>query len=102
MNWLNKHKDEIIKLTIVSVLSLIIYNVLVGVFNWSVINIPLYLSESSSSFSDWWVAFGLWGEEKVSIEKSKFQILSASIAIFTAFIQLVFWGINRSIKQNRN
>ena len=102
MNFIAKHKDEIIKLTIITViamvLSTIVYNIIMFIFNWLVINVPLFFSDSSSVFSDWWLGFSSWGEETVTFQKSKFQILSASVAIFTAFMQVVFWQTNKKYK----
>ncbi|MFH0934528.1 MAG: hypothetical protein V1879_04925 [Pseudomonadota bacterium] len=101
MNWLKRHKDEILKLTIVTVLSTIIFNVVMAIFNWIVLNVPVLVIEGGSTLSAWWVAFANWGQETVSIEKTKFQILGGFIALLSVAMQLVFWRLNRKYSREQ-
>ncbi|MBA6399917.1 hypothetical protein [Colwellia sp. BRX10-4] len=101
MDWLKRHKDEIIKLTIVSVISLIIFNILMAGFDWTVLNVPILVDESGSFLSKTWVAYVTWGEEAVTIQQSKFTVLSLFLTMIFAVIQLFFWGFNRKYKRNQ-
>ncbi len=88
MNWLKLHKDQII----VGVLVLVIFQGGTAFFNW----LPSLFSGGDSIFADWWITFELWGNETVTFEKSKFQILSAFCSLLVVFVQVVFWFINKN------
>jgi hypothetical protein len=101
MNWLMRHKDEILKLTIVSVISLIIFNILMAMFNWTVLNVPVLVTDGGSSLSKWWFLYAEWGQETVTFEQTKVQIMGGFIALLSAVIQLFFWGVNRKYTHNK-
>jgi hypothetical protein len=101
MDWLKRHKDEILKLTIVSVISLIIFNVLMAAFNWTVLNVPVLVNDSGSFLSQAWVSYAAWGEEKVTMQPSRFLILSLLLTICTFFMQFFFWGFKRKFLRGK-
>ena len=95
MNWLKIHKSEMLKLTIVSVMSLIIFNILMATFNWIVSNVPVLVEDSGSALSEWWVFYANWGQGVVTVEITKFQIISVVLTLLLVAMHLLFWGFNR-------
>jgi len=97
--WFNTHRDMILPSVFVGVVVLLLWSIITFIYEWATLNIPLLWSLISvSDFSSWWEAFGLWGQETISIERSNFDVVTLVTVFITAFVQAIFWVLDKKHK----